>query len=152
MDPYLFQYCPKIVVLSADGTKVLLAKRQGELDYDGVYSFIGGKMETTDTSIIAALKREKDEEIGADFKIRILPSYSFNVLFTKQSGQQMIVPHCLAYHVSGDVVLSDEYSDWQWISLQDLAEFEPKIENISEMVQRATRLASLASDTDFVTI
>jgi hypothetical protein len=48
MDTTLFQYCQKLIILSADKTKVLLAKRKGEADYDGIYSFIGGKMETTD--------------------------------------------------------------------------------------------------------
>ena len=47
----LFQYCQKLIVLSEDKTQVLLAKRKGEADYDGVYSFIGGKMETTDESM-----------------------------------------------------------------------------------------------------
>ena len=64
MEQYNFQYCQKIVVLSKDRTKVLLCKRKGEADYDGIFSFIGGKMETTDISIIEGLKREKDEETG----------------------------------------------------------------------------------------
>ena len=49
MNTTLFQYCQKLIILSADKSQVLLTKRKGEADYDGVYSFIGGKMENTTT-------------------------------------------------------------------------------------------------------
>jgi len=66
-------------VLSKDRTKSLLCKREGEEDYEGVFAFIGGKMETADASIIEGLKREKDEELGdsltlASFKTNKLES------------------------------------------------------------------------------
>jgi len=41
---------------------VLLCKRQGETELNEIFTFIGGKMETTDDSILQGLKREKDEE------------------------------------------------------------------------------------------
>ena len=62
----LFQYCQKLVVLSTDKQSVLLAQRKGEADYDGVFSFIGGKLETTDESLLAGMRREKNEEIGPE--------------------------------------------------------------------------------------
>ena len=68
----LFQYCQKIIVLSKDRRAVLLAKRKGEADYDGTYSFIGGKMVTSDKTIIDGIKREKDEEIGRATIVKIL--------------------------------------------------------------------------------
>ena len=69
MDTTLFQYCQKIVIFSKDGTSVLLAKRRGEADYDGVFSFIGGKLESTDGGLVQGLQREKDEEIGPMIEI-----------------------------------------------------------------------------------
>lgn len=47
MDKYFFQNCQKVVVFKDNNTKVLLAKRKGENDYDGIYSFVDGKMETS---------------------------------------------------------------------------------------------------------
>jgi ADP-ribose pyrophosphatase YjhB (NUDIX family) len=52
MENLLFQYCQKIVVYSQDGQKVLLCKRKGEADFDGTFSFIGGKMERSDGGIL----------------------------------------------------------------------------------------------------
>ncbi len=135
--PTLFQYCQKLIVLSDDKTKVLLAKRKGEADYDGVYSFIGGKMETTDETLLAGMKREKDEEIGKDAKIAVLPNETYNLLFRKKDGNCMVLPHIASIFVSGDIKLNEEYSDYKWITLDKLEEFQPKIENIPELAKWA---------------
>lgn len=135
----LFQYCQKLVVLSEDKTKVLLAKRAGEADYDGVYSFIGGKMETTDESIIAGMKREKNEEIGENTTVKVLPNETYNFLFRKKDGNSMILPHIAGIFVAGEITLSDEYSDYKWVRLDELESFEPKIENIPELAMWAAK-------------
>lgn len=147
----LFQYCQKLIILSEDKTKVLLAKRKGEADYDGVYSFIGGKMETTDESIVAGMQREKDEEIGTNAKVKVLANETYNLLFRKKDGNSMILPHIAGIYVSGVIVLNEEYSDYQWIPINELAEFEPKIANIPELTKWAVRKLS-HQDQDFVTI
>lgn len=152
MNNYHFQYCQKIVVFSADKDKVLLCQGKGEADYNGVYSFIGGKMETTDQSIIAGLKREKDEEVRSDFQIKIYPNFTTNILFQKKDGSSMILPHYLAIHVTGDVILNEEYSNFQWVNLADLAKFEPKIPSIPDVVAGLLKLDKIIAETDFVNI
>lgn len=131
---------------------MLLAKRQGEEDYDGTFTFIGGKMEITDQSIVAGLQREKDEEIGTDCKISLLYTYSHNVLYRKKSGDSMILPHYLAYHESGAIKLSEEYSEYQWVPISILQTFEPKVANIYEIVTYLQRLSVIAAPEDFVVI
>ena len=114
MEKYNFQYCQKIIILSKDRTKVLLCKRNGEADYDGVFSFIGGKMETTDESIVKGIEREKNEEVGKDFKINLYKKFSLNMLFRKKDGNAMVLPHYLAIYESGEVDLNkDEYSEYK---------------------------------------
>ena len=56
-------------------------------------------METTDDGIIARHKREKDEEVGENFKVKIFPTLSYNTFFRKKDGNAMILPHYLALHV-----------------------------------------------------
>lgn len=143
----LFQYCQKLVILSEDKSKVLLAKRKDEADYDGVYSFIGGKMETTDETILAGMKREKDEEIGEDAKIAVLPNETYNLLFLKKDGNSMVLPHIASVFVSGDITLNKEYSDYKWVPLDELEGFQPKIENIPELSRWARdKLESIGPD------
>jgi 8-oxo-dGTP pyrophosphatase MutT (NUDIX family) len=142
-----FQYCQKLIILSADRRAVLLAKRKGEADYDGTYSFIGGKMETTDVSLAAGMKREKDEEIGAAVTLKVLANESYNLLFKKKDGSSMVIPHIAAVFVSGDITLSDEYSEYAWVPLDKLAGFEPKIANIPQLTAwAADKVAAAAAD------
>lgn len=140
MDTTLFQYCQKIVVFNRAGDSVLLAKRKGEADFDGVYSFIGGKMETTDGGFVEGLRREKDEEIGASAKLDIFPYASYNEFYVKKNGQAMVLPHYYAIYQGGDIVLSDEYSEYAWVKLSELAVFEPKIHTVSSMVENMLKL------------
>ena len=152
MEKYLFQYCQKIVVFSKDKKKVLLCKRKGERDYDGVFSFIGGKMETSDKDILAALKREKTEEVGKDFRINLYPEYSTNLLFIKKDGNYMILPHYLAIHISGEINLNEKYSEYKWVSIDSLEHFEPKIPGIPGIVKKLIELMKIADENDFVEI
>jgi 8-oxo-dGTP pyrophosphatase MutT (NUDIX family) len=142
----LFQYCQKLVILSADKKSVLLAKRKGEADYDGTFSFIGGKMETTDASLLDGMKREKTEEIGPDARIKILPDESRNVLFRKNDGNSMVLPHIAAIYVTGDIRLNNEYSGYRWVPLGELADFEPKIDTVVAMAEWAAMQLSEARE------
>lgn len=152
-EKYNFQYCPKIVVLSADRTKVLLCKRIRETDYDGVFSFPGGKMETGDASIVDAIRREKNEELGPDFKIKLYTTFSTSVLFKKQDGSYMVLPHYLATHEDGEVVLNQqEYSEYTWVKIEKLESFEPKIENIPKTTREALRLLPFMSSDDSIVV
>lgn len=125
-----FQYCQKLVIFSADRKSVLLAKRKGEADYDGVFSFIGGKMETTDESFVAGMKREKTEEIGPKAVVQIMPNETYNVLFRKKDGSSMVLPHIAGVYISGDIELNEEYSEYKWVPLAELEAFEPKIDTV----------------------
>ncbi len=150
MTQYSFQYCQKLVIFSKDKTKILLGKRKGEADYDGVFSFFGGKMEIKDASIIDGLKREKDEELGESFKISVYPLFTYNLGFTKKDGKKMVVPHYYGVYVSGEVQLSDEYSEAQWVSLDALDSFEPKVEAIPDVVKQMLKLEQIIRKEDFV--
>jgi len=152
---YSFQYCQKIVLFSKDWNKVLLAKRTGEADYDGFYTFIGGKMEITDGSIVDGLKREKDEEIGEDAQVAIYPSVSWNIRFTKKDGSAMILPHYVARYMKGNIQLSAlEYSEYAWVPTEELDSFGPKplVANIPEVVAWALIFKETIDKDNFVVI
>lgn len=149
---YLFQYCQKLVILSNDKHAVLLARRKGEADYDNVFSFIGGKMETTDSGLIEGMKREKDEEIGNEAAVKILPNETFNKFFVKNDGSSMVLPHIAGYFMSGEIKLNDEYSELKWVPFADLEDFEPKIDGINEIAIWAASKVYIANDSEFVEI
>lgn len=146
---YLFQYCQKLVILSNDKHAVLLARRDNETEFDGVFSFIGGKMEITDSSLIDGMKREKDEEIGQDVVVKILPNETFNKYFVKKDGSCMVLPHIPGYFKSGEIKLSKEYSELKWVPLADLEHFEPKIDGINEIALWAATKVYVANESEF---
>jgi len=152
MDKYNFLYCQKIVVFSTDMNSVLLCRRKGENDYDGVFSFIGGKMETSDGSFIAGLQREKNEEVGENFKIEIYPFFTTNLFFIKKSGEFMVLPHFYARHIKGEILLSDEYSEFQWVEIDKLINFEPKISSIPDTVNKLLALKKIIKDEELIII
>ena len=149
---YCFQNCQKLVVFSVDESAVLLARRKGENDFDEVYSFIGGKMEVTDRSIIVGMQREKNEEMGSDFKIKLYPIFNVTAYFLKKDGSNMVLPHYYCQHVSGEIKLNEEYSDYKWVPLNELESFEPKIATIPGMVEKLLRLKPLMNEEEFVII
>jgi len=149
---YCFQNCQKLVVFSRDGRSVLLARRKGEADYDRVFSFIGGKMEITDESIIAGIQREKNEEVGGGFKIKLYPVFNSMILFFKKNGSRMVLPHYFAEHVDGQIKLNEEYSEYRWVPLNELNSFEPKIATIPTIVENLLRLKLSMKTDEFVII
>jgi len=151
-DNLLFQYCQKLVVFSPDKQSVLLARRKSEIDYDGVFSFIGGKLETSDESLVAGMQREKAEEIGSGVTLKVLPNETYNILFRKKDGNTMVIPHVPAVYVSGDITLNDEYSEYKWVTLGDLQNFEPKIQSVLPMAQWASEKLAAAHKIDFIEI
>ncbi|MGW4370792.1 NUDIX hydrolase [Nocardia takedensis] len=146
-----FQYCQKLVVIDPATDSVLLARRKGEADYDGIYSLIGGKMETTDTDILDAIRREKEEEIGKDAVILIAEGLSYNAFFRKKDGNSMILPHFYAEYEGGEIELNDEYSDYKWVPREQLASFQPMIDTIPDAVRWATEIGAIVKGTQGLT-
>lgn len=141
-EKYNFQYCQKLVVFDNNG-RVLLARRKGEADYDGTYSFIGGKLEDQDGEPRKGVLREKREEIGNDVTILVAMDVSYNVFFRKKDGNSMVLSHLYAQYVDGVIELSDEYSDYKWVPQEDIATFEPKIETIPDAVKWALKISQI---------
>lgn len=152
MENLLFQYCQKIVVYSQDGQSVLLCKRKEEVDFNGTFSFIGGKMERSDWTILEWLRREKNEEVGEDFKIKIFPAFTTNEFFFKKDGNAMVLPHYYAIHQSGDITLNEEYSEYKRVPLTEIKDFEPKIYTIPGALEKFELLKDIISKTEWVII
>ena len=152
MPKHNFQNCQKIVVFSKDQKSVLLCKRSNETELNEVFTFIGGKMEISDATILDGLKREKNEEVGEQFKIKLFPTFSSNILYKKNDGRSMILPHYYAIHVSGEINLNEEYSEYKWVKLEDLEDFEPKYHTTQHEVEKLIKLKQIMSEEDFVVI
>lgn len=151
-DTTKFQICQKLIVFNENYSEVLLAKRKGEADFDNMFSFIGGKLETTDGGIVDGLKREKDEEVGVNVQLSVYPLISYNEYYVKKDGNAMILPHYFAVYLGGEIILSDEYSEYKWVKIRDLAKFQPKIHTIEPAIERILIIKNLVDEHDMVII
>lgn len=51
----------------------------------------------------------------------------------------MILPHIAGIFIGGDIKLNDEYSEYKWVLIDELEEFEPKIDNVPELTKWAQK-------------
>lgn len=149
-DPTHFQYCQKLFLVDESADSVLLARRRGEEDFDGIFSLIGGKMERSDVTTFAGISREKREEIGASAVVDVLINYSYNVTFVKNDGNAMVLPHYYARYMGGEILLNEEYSDFRWVALSELDTFSPMIDNIDHVGKTLLKILPSVTEEDFV--
>lgn len=147
MTAILMHCVPKLAIVHQHEGKVLLCRRANETDLNGVFTFIGGKMELADADIVETLRRERDEEIGPDVRLRLLHTYSIITEYRRLDGLRQILPHYLAFYVGGRIALSSEYSEAIWVHIRHLDGWEaPMIRNIPGVLQGLMALRSIADE------
>lgn len=134
----LFQYCPKFVIFSQDFSKILLCERKWEADFDKTYSFAWWKVENSDHSIWEWMKREKTEELGKDCSIKLYKDISSFEYYVKKDGTHMILPHHICVYQWWDIKLSDEYSWYKRVNIDELVNSELSI--IPTVIPNITKL------------
>jgi 8-oxo-dGTP diphosphatase len=95
------------------GGDILIVKRSDKDDYlPSIWETVGGGM---DDELVPqeALKREIKEEAGIEVKV----GEPFNVFpIIKDNGEKKIGITFLCEYLGGDIVLSDEHSEYKWIN------------------------------------
>jgi 8-oxo-dGTP diphosphatase len=122
----------KIILQNKDG-KYLTVRRSAE-KYTNVpahWEFAGGRI-NPGTPLFENLQREVMEETGLEIEgePKLL------------EAQDIIRPHKhivrLTYfgHANGEVVLSDEHTEYQWLTLEDLKKLEPMDSLFKEVLDK----------------
>lgn len=145
----LYQYCPKVALFYDD--TVLLARRVGEADLNGLYSLVGGKIEHSDPLVTDGIFRELTEEIGHSVAGELLATFCVPVEYTKKDGSRMILPHYYAHYLGGNITLNPaEYTDYLWCPVVDLPGRTDVIPNVHEICHQLLRLVRIATPADFL--
>lgn len=115
-----FGVAVKGIIRRKDG-KILIVKRsEGDDHKAGVWETVGGGMDKA-TSPEENLQREIREEVGLKVKVR----EPFNVFsFTKDNGEFKVGITFVCDYVSGEVCLSHEHTNFQWINPADFKKYE----------------------------
>lgn len=107
-------------IIRKDG-KILVVKRAAHDDHrPGAWETVGGGIDENETPK-EALEREIMEEAG----IRVAVKDPFNVFcFKKDDGEIKIGITFVCDWIAGEVVLSEEHSEFEWIKAQEFAQLE----------------------------
>ena len=110
----------KGIIRRSDG-KMLVLKRSANDDHKpSVWETVGGGMDREETPQ-EALMREIQEETSLDVRVDV----PFNVFsFKKDTGEFKVGITFLCEYLSGEVVLSDEHSEYRWIDPKEFADLE----------------------------
>ena len=145
--------CPKVALVDELTESVLLCRRTGEQDYDAHFSLVGGKLHEDDGSLAEGIRRELREELGDRVRGSIHLGCSVDVLFTKTSGDRMLLPHYYARFDGGQIDLNPaEYDEMRWVPVSALRATSPLIENVPAIVERLASLRACMPESEFVEI
>ena len=125
----------KGIIKRGDGKILIIRRGRDDNHKPGIWETVGGGMDG-EYSPQEALKREVREEVGLEVKV-LEP---FNVFsFIKDDGEMKIGITFLCEYVSGEVILSDEHSEFAWIKALDFKNYESVPSLHSEMLGYANK-------------
>jgi len=99
------------------GDRLLLIKRHsGDAHKPGVWKIPGGRLNSEDEDPYSGLRRECKEETGLNIDVRHPLQIDY---FICDDGQKitMLIFLCTTKNSFSDVKLSEEHTDYQWVSI-----------------------------------
>jgi len=131
----------KGIIRRNDG-RILVLKRSSKDDHKpGVWETVGGGMDEEEAPQVE-LRREVLEETGLEVDVR----EPFNVFtFRKDTGEFKVGITFLCKYLGGEVVLSDEHTDYRWIDPKEFADMD----SIPSLHAEIARYAGSAKETRF---
>ena len=97
-----------------DGDKILAAKRSEDMSNAFKWEFVGGKVEENETNE-QALKREVNEELGIDIKVK----EQIAIGYSEIKGNKIVL-HIYEAEIIKGIPVASEHSKLEWVSIKDL--------------------------------
>lgn len=137
-----FGVAVKGIIRRGDG-KILIVKRSRDDDHaPGLWETVGGGMDEN-VSPQENLKREIREEVG----LEVVVKEPFNVFsFTKDTGEFKIGITFVCDFVSGDVKLSHEHTEFEWIDPADFKKYKSVPSLCNEILAYAKKFGGRSAE------
>jgi len=111
--------------------KILITKRSSSRDHDpNKWECVSGRFNQNFGTVEDELLREIRDELGDNFKIRLIAPISFYHFYKGDDPQaEMVGINYICEYISGSIALSEEHTDYKWIKPASLIDFytDPKL-------------------------
>ena len=124
------------LTLEHGGRFLIIKRRLDEIAFPGKWEFVGGKLENGE-GIKASLVREAKEETGLGLDGE--PIFVGEYEFTRRDGNHVVGLRFIARAMSSDVVLSEEHTDYAWITPDESAKYD-LIEGLAKELNEAANI------------
>jgi 8-oxo-dGTP pyrophosphatase MutT (NUDIX family) len=104
-----------------DEKKILIMTRKNEVVYEDIWDIPGGKLEDNN-SLYESIKREVKEETGLTLT-KIISVISTSKFVGIVEDKPLIFRNIYLSKAEGEIHLSDEHSEFKWISTEELDKF-----------------------------
>lgn len=105
----------KAFVVDREGRLLIIRRRHGDSHKPGVWEVPGGRLGPGE-DVVQGLKRETLEETG--LSIKVLNPLGMRE-FTRDDGKQITLLIFRAVPEKGEIELSHEHIDYEWVSLDE---------------------------------
>lgn len=111
------------------GLKAFIRKNDKTLvlnDPQHGFDFPGGKIQEGESDFTQALKREVREETGLEIRVGN-PFYTWYFEYSplhRNAGKEVFLVGYMCEYLSGEVTLSDEHDDFQWVGKEEYQKFK----------------------------
>lgn len=108
----------RIVIQNKQGEILILKRNQNDSDYPSLWDVPGGGVDDNE-ELKQAAEREAEEECG--LKLKIEENY-FNDFYHSEKG--IYIYGFKADLISGEILLSNEHTEFKWIAKDEWKKFE----------------------------
>lgn len=145
-DKELHRVATTAIIYNAEGKFLITKRAMHKKHFPGRWTVPGGGLSTDDYtnlprthigdnqwyySVTNALKREVKEEVGLEID---KPEYLLDLTFIKGDGVPVLVLSYYAEYLSGDVVLDEDATEYKWVSVDELKNYD-LIEGIDHEIE-----------------
>lgn len=145
-DKELHRVATTAIIYNAEGKFLITKRAMHKKHFPGRWTVPGGGLSTDDYtslprthegdnqwyySVTNALKREVKEEVGLEIG---KPEYLLDLTFIKGDGVPVLVLSYFAEYLSGVVTLDEDATEYKWVSVVDLKNYD-LIEGIDHEIE-----------------
>jgi 8-oxo-dGTP pyrophosphatase MutT (NUDIX family) len=124
----------KILLKNKDGKYLVMLRSAIKYPYAGAqWEFSGGRIDPG-TMLLDNLKREVKEETGLE--ITSEPKLIAAQDIMRPTKNRHIVRLTYVGEANGEVILSDEHTEYKWLSLEEIKKLEPIDQYLKEILDR----------------